>query len=184
MPGSERVPLRRSRARDGLRHGRGYRRRAWETIEHGVTAIAPGQVLIVAPGTYRVAGTGERYAPALNPTSGTAEAPVVIKAGGAVTITSAVIESGTAQGGTPSTIVLADSASSEDQAYTDFFVRISAGTGAGQYRTVLRNFDDFGMTSYEGASRTAWVSLDSDGVGNWETTPDATSEYELTVSGP
>ena len=87
----------------------------------------------------------------------------------------AVVETGTAQGGSESTIVLADSAPSDDQAYAFHFVRIVAGTGAGQYRAILRDFDDLGATSYEGASRTAWINLDSAGVGNWDTPPDATS---------
>ena len=99
-------------------------------------------------------------------------------------ITSAAVASGTAQGGAPGNIVLASDAPSEDQAYRDHFVRIVGGAGAGQSRQVLRDFDDLGTPSYEGASRTAWVSLDSSGAGNWETAPDATSQYELVRTGP
>jgi hypothetical protein len=51
-------------------------------------------------------------------------------------------------------------------------------------RQILRDFDDLGRTSYEGASRTAWINLDADGVGNWTTPPDETSQYELVRNGP
>jgi len=157
----------------------------WATIEHGVATVTAGQVLVVRAGVYSVAGTGSRYTPALNPGhSGTAGSPVILKADGEVVVEPAVVHSGTARGGSPETIVLADTASSMDQAYVGHYVRVVGGTGAGQSRPVLRDFDALARTSYEGASRTAWVNLDVDGHGNWETVPDATSEYELIRTGP
>lgn len=156
----------------------------WATIEHGVATIDAGQVLVVRAGTYAVQGTASRYTPALNPAhSGTPGAPVVLKADGLVVITSAPVHTGTARGGSASTIVLAESAASEDGAY-EGHVRIVSGTGAGQTRRILRNFDDFSQISYEGATRTAWVSLFDDGAGNWDTPPDATSGYEVVAAGP
>jgi hypothetical protein len=143
-----------------------------------------GQVLVVRAGTYQVECTGERYDPALNPQSGSAGAPVILMADGEVIIEPAAVESGTAQGGSPSTIVLASSASSVDNAYTDHHVRIVAGTGAGQARQILRDIESNAMISYEGATRTAWIGLNPAGMGNWQTPPDATSQYELVRNGP
>lgn len=158
----------------------------WETIEHGVATIAAGQVLIVRAGTYAVAGKSSRLDPALNPAnSGTEGAPIIIKGEGHVIVTSAPVHTGTARGGTPSTIILAADASSEDQFYYRGWVRIVGGTGAGQSRIILRDFADAGgILSYEGATRTIWVSLTADGANDWTTTPDATSQYEVLRAGP
>jgi len=165
--------------------GAGAATAPWATIEHGVATVMAGQVLVVAAGTYEVECTGSRYTPALNPGhSGTPGAPVVLKARGEVVLTPRAVGAGTARGGSTQTIVLAEHAASEDQAYTSHYVRIVGGTGAGQSRLVLRDFDDLGRTSYEGATRTAWVNLDASGAGDWETAPDATSEYELVRTGP
>jgi hypothetical protein len=156
----------------------------WATIQHGVATAAAGQILIVREGTYQVEGTGIRYEPALNPQSGAAGAPVIIKADGNVIIEPAAVSQGTAQGGTLQTIVLSSSEPSEDNAYVNHHVRITAGTGAGQARQILRDVEDLSAISYEGATKTVWVNLDASGMGNWETAPDATSQYELVRNGP
>ncbi len=157
----------------------------WATIEHGVATVVGGQILVVREGTYPVATTGSRYEPALNPAnSGSAAAPVILKADGAVVVRPAVVARGTARGGSPENIVLAGDAPSEDQAFADHHVRIVSGTGAGQSRMILRDFDDLARTSYDGATRTAWINVDGAGSGNWDVVPDATSEYELVRNGP
>lgn len=156
----------------------------WATIEHGVATAAAGQVLIVREGTYQVAGTGIRYLPALNPQSGTAGAPVIIKADGDVVIEPAPVAQGTAQGGSPQTIVLAESEPGADNFFVNHHVRITAGTGAGQARQILRDVENLSAISYEGATKTVWVTLNPAGMGNWETAPDATSQYELVRNGP
>ncbi len=156
----------------------------WASIEHGVATVAAGQVLIVRPGTYQVVCTGERHTPALNPASGTEGAPVIIKAEGDVIIEPAAVSQGTAQGGTAANIVLEADEPSADNAYWDHHVRIVAGTGAGQARQIMRDFDNLSLPSYDGATRTAWVSLLPSGLGNWAVTPDSTSQYEVVRNGP
>jgi hypothetical protein len=157
----------------------------WATIEHGVATTAAGQVLIVRAGTYQVATTGLRYQPALNPQSGAPGAPVILKADGEVLIEPAAVVQGTAQGGSAETIVLDDAASSQNDAYADHHVRIVGGTGAGQARQIGRDFEDPSTLSYDGGTRTVWVSLyPATGMGNWQTPPDSTSQYELVRNGP
>jgi hypothetical protein len=80
--------------------------------------------------------------------------------------------------------VLATDASTMDNAYANHHVRIVGGTGAGQARQVMRDFDNLAIPAYEGATRTLWVSLNASGMGNWQTPPDATSQYELVRNGP
>jgi len=71
---------------------------------------------------------------------------------------------GTAQGGGTNSITLADSASSEDDAYYGMCIEITEGTGKGQVRKIK---------DYEGGSKVATVDSD------WGTTPDTTSVYKL-----
>lgn len=71
---------------------------------------------------------------------------------------------GTAASGGANTIVLANTASATNDAYTNFQIKILSGTGAGQIRTI---------SSYVGASRTVTVS------SNWSTQPDGTSVYSV-----
>lgn len=73
------------------------------------------------------------------------------------------LELGTAVGGTSITIVLPSGASSVNDYYNGYKIRITDGTGQGQERTVI---------SYVGSTRTATVVA-------WVTTPDVTSQYEL-----
>jgi len=72
--------------------------------------------------------------------------------------------SGTAQGGTISTITLNAASSSTDNIYEGMFVEITGGTGAGQSRII---------ESYVGSTKVATVHP------NWDTAPDATSIYSV-----
>ena len=72
--------------------------------------------------------------------------------------------SGTAQGGTVSTITLKSASSSTDNIYESMFVEITGGTGAGQSRII---------DSYVGSTKVATVHP------NWDTAPDATSVYSV-----
>lgn len=74
-------------------------------------------------------------------------------------------KTGTAQGGTASTIQLAAAETYIDDEINGAEISITAGTGAGQ---------DAIITDYVGSSDTATVSP------NWTTTPDATSVYSIT----
>ena len=74
------------------------------------------------------------------------------------------LASGTAQGGTSSTIQLAAGETFSDNELNGNVVNIHTGTGAGQSRVI---------TSYTGATDTATVTP------NWTTTPDNTSQYEV-----
>lgn len=71
---------------------------------------------------------------------------------------------GQAQGGTPTTLVLASTAPDQDGAYATLQLRLVGGRGAGQVREVA---------SYAGATRTATVTQP------WTTVPDATTQYQL-----
>lgn len=79
-----------------------------------------------------------------------------------------VINSGAAQSATASTIQLAASASSENNAYQWKTITITSGTGAGQTRLIA---------SYAGSTRTATVTP------VWGTQPAAGSLYEVVSKG-
>ena len=150
----------------------------WLTMEQGVSQVSAGETLIVKQGTYRVIPLDSRYNPSLNPVnSGTSGNPIIFKAEGEVTITSQYSESGVAQGGTQNSIILSSGASSIDEYYTGWYVRITSGTGAGQYRKILANFYDFNQPSYFGDTKEAIVNYP------WSIIPDSTSQYTLTKSG-
>lgn len=72
--------------------------------------------------------------------------------------------SGTAQSGSTSTMVLESGASTTDDTYNGQVINITAGTGVGQSRAI-------GV--YTGSSLTATV------ITNWATAPDNTSVYEI-----
>lgn len=77
---------------------------------------------------------------------------------------------GTATSGTTSTIVLPSGASSVNDFYNGMTIKITAGTGIGQTRTI---------SDYVGINRTVTVSE------NWSTTPDATSVVKIaSIFGP
>lgn len=71
---------------------------------------------------------------------------------------------GTAQAGASTTITLAAGASGTNDAYLNWSIAISSGTGAGQQRLI---------TAYNGTSKVATVDR------AWDTTPDNTSVYAL-----
>jgi hypothetical protein len=71
---------------------------------------------------------------------------------------------GTAQGGSASTIVLDAAASSEDDYYNRMLVRTTGGTGANQWSKIV---------DYDGATRTATID------GAWTVTPDATTTFAV-----
>lgn len=79
-----------------------------------------------------------------------------------------VVDSGTAQGGTADTMVLASTASTIMGIYEGMTVLIGSGTGVGQARVI---------TSYNGTTKIA--AMDSD----WDVPPDATSVYSVFAVG-
>jgi len=82
-------------------------------------------------------------------------------------VSTSAAHTGTVAAGSDSTHgVLSQSANPNDDFYNGFTLRITAGTGTGQSRTIL---------DYVGATRTATVST-------WTTPPDATSTYS--IAGP
>ncbi len=76
-----------------------------------------------------------------------------------------VVDSGSAQAGTSTTITLASTASAINNIYNGDRVTIVAGTGAGEHDII---------TAYDGSTKIATVAE------TWVVTPDTTSEYELT----
>lgn len=78
---------------------------------------------------------------------------------------------GTAAGGGGDYILLADDGVQEDGAFNGYGVLITAGTGAGQQRRVI----DYDHTGHADGERRAQVDV------AWDTAPDATSTYEITV---
>jgi len=79
-----------------------------------------------------------------------------------------IIQSGTAQAGTASTITLSANASAVDEKYQDLIITITAGVGSGQSREVA---------SYNGTTKVCTMSDD------WTTTPDNTSVYQVEIDG-
>lgn len=77
-------------------------------------------------------------------------------------ITSNIIRSGTAQGGSTASITLDSGASATDGIYDPGLVEIIGGTGVGQSRLIL---------AYNGTTKVATVDRD------WKTEPDNTSEF-------
>lgn len=69
---------------------------------------------------------------------------------------------GTAGGGSSNTITLGTNASNQNDAYKNYTIALTGGTGAGQVRKIL---------SYSGATRTATVDR------NWDIVPDGTTTY-------
>ncbi len=75
-----------------------------------------------------------------------------------------IVNAGAARGASDTTIVLAATAAPDDGAYDRMTVRIAAGAGEGQQRTIA---------AYAGATRTAEVTP------AWTTVPDERSSYEV-----
>ena len=80
----------------------------------------------------------------------------------------ALLESGTAQGGTSGTITLDLDASGTNDVYNDNCIFISAGTGVGQSRQI---------SDYTGDTKVANVTP------AWAVIPDATSVYQIVCQG-
>jgi hypothetical protein len=80
---------------------------------------------------------------------------------------SGVERSGTAQGGTSTTVTLDAGANASDNFYKNALVEITGGTGANQARNIA---------SYVGATKVATVD------NAWITTPDSTSTFVVTYS--
>lgn len=81
---------------------------------------------------------------------------------------SSVIRSGTAQGGSATTIVLDAGASPVDGTYVGQLVTLTGGTGAQQSQII---------SGYAGSTRTATITR------SWSTTPDNTSTFEIAPQG-
>jgi Tc toxin complex TcA C-terminal TcB-binding domain/Neuraminidase-like domain/Salmonella virulence plasmid 28.1kDa A protein len=79
-------------------------------------------------------------------------------------IRAAYAASGTARGGSATSVILATTASDHNYFYNGLTVALTGGTGAGQTRTV---------SGYDGASRTATVSR------AWDQVPDSTTTYQM-----
>lgn len=135
------------------------------------TAVA-GDVVEVAAGTYLVTGTSNRFTNALNFTnSGSSGNPITIKAMGVVVLATAVSDSGTASSATASTLTDSSKNWSENlwrpNGAGDFAIKITGGTGSGQYR-------------YVASHTTTTITL----LEDWAVTPDATSTYQIRATGP
>jgi hypothetical protein len=79
-----------------------------------------------------------------------------------------VINTGNVASATVNTVGLAESATSEPDAYKDMVIKIILGTGAGQYRKIM---------GYNGVTKVAVLYQD------WEPVPDTTSVYEIYDAG-
>ena len=75
--------------------------------------------------------------------------------------------SGTAQGGTITTITLAGAASAQDGAYAGMRITLTGGTGSGETATIV---------AYDGASRVATIAP------AWVAIPDTTSTYDVAAT--
>lgn len=84
------------------------------------------------------------------------------------TLDDLMLDVGTAQGGTSTSITLRSGASASDFYYADAWVFIVSGTGAGQSRLI---------TNYTGSSKVADVSA------GWTTNPNSTSVYAIFPAG-
>ncbi len=73
------------------------------------------------------------------------------------------LHKGTAQGGAATTITLASTATSHNDAYNDMYIHIVSGTGAGELQKI---------TDYVGGTKVATVA-------SWGTNPDNTSVYAV-----
>lgn len=77
----------------------------------------------------------------------------------------AVVNEGTVASATSTTAVLDEGASSSDDTYNTYRIRLLKGTGASDGASVA-------ITDYTGTSRTATVAA-------WQTTPDSTTTYQI-----
>lgn len=77
----------------------------------------------------------------------------------------AVVNQGQLGSATSTTAVLDEGASSSDDAYNNYRIKLTSGTGSGDAVS-------YPITDYTGSSRTATVA-------SWQTTPDSTTTYEV-----
>ena len=75
-----------------------------------------------------------------------------------------LVHNGTAQSGTEDNIMLAVSASEDDDAYNEMMIEIIVGTGSGQNRKII---------DYDGTTKVATVGED------WSTPPNSDSKYRI-----
>lgn len=75
-----------------------------------------------------------------------------------------VLQAGTARSGTSGGIQLSTSASDVDNFYNDQIVKITSGTGSGQYKKII---------GYNGSTKVAFVDAP------WEVSPNTSSKYEI-----
>lgn len=144
-------------------------------------AARAGDTVIVRAGTYLASATGDRRIPWFNPVnSGTQGAPIVFRAEGQVTLWPGVTQSGVARAGGARSIQLAADASTVNDFYAGWFVRIVSGTGEGQGRYIANVIGSSRAVtgSYDGSAQTAYLLHD------WATVPNSGSAYQLTITGP
>jgi hypothetical protein len=146
-------------------------------------ALQAGQVVLVRSGMHAGVGRDMRNNPVFNPVNdGSAGAPIVIKAVGDITIQPEIGYQGMVQSATATSVQLATDASSTNDAYANWTMRIVAGTGAGQARKIAQTQQAgqgyVSAGSYDGASRTATIHA------AWDTIPDNSSRVTLTRPGP
>jgi hypothetical protein len=148
------------------------------TINRAAQLMQPGDAAIVS-GTYRTIPVQSRFTPSINPAnSGRSGQPIIFKGVGMPLITSQHSESGTARGGSASTIILSEASNSANDFYRGWYVRIVSGRGQGQSRKIMADFLSPSTVSYYGSSKEASVLIP------WDTIPDSSSQYVLTKAGP
>lgn len=135
------------------------------TLGHGITTTAVGSSKHGLVSTGGTAGVSDGIKGVAGTGGVDIRGNITGNLTGSVTsVANTVSQSGTAQGGTINTIILASAASSTDGTYDPAIVRITGGTGSGQARMII---------DYVGSTRVASVDRD------WRTAPDATSTYDI-----
>jgi len=146
-------------------------------------AAQPGDVVIIKEGTYIAQSASysrwNNWWNSVN--SGTQSQKIVFKAEGYVDLQTAPEHSGYAQGGTLNSIVLANTASSIDDHYRSYTIKIVSGTGEGQLRVIQANES---LISYNGITKSALIENPNTMPTPWYVIPDETSQYELRPFGP
>jgi hypothetical protein len=159
------------------------------TIRAAVAAAVPGDTVFIHSGTYteitpiiipqqvQICGAGERNT-IIKPIDSTKDifwmnnnayvtaVKFIDYSGSAIAFPDPVIETGTAQSGTATTVRLASTASSYNDYYNSMQITITAGTGSNQTRTI---------SAYNGNTKIATVST------NFITSPDSSSSYNLFI---
>lgn len=139
------------------------------TIESTTTTLADNVFLVnYAPSGYTDGGYGIKRSQTVND-AGTGE----------IVTSPTPKTSGTAAGGTVTTVTLGENASDVDGAYTGGWIKVTGGTGVNQVRRI---------TDYVGATRVATIATTADEAADpqtppegmdFTTVPDATSTYSI-----